>query len=127
MPEMHSIKIADGHDPGSAVHDRKVSDGPRRMHKTACQAAAARKTESQLPGASPGTRKLRGSGCQSSSRITNSFRGPWTPSTRESSMSLVAEPPLIHVMGLPACTDDLRRCTASGTSESTLSAVTTHT
>lgn len=46
-------------------------------------------------------------------------RGPWTPSTRFSSMSLVAEGPEIQVRGRPASTLGRRRATASGTSETT--------
>ena len=46
-------------------------------------------------------------------RMTSSVRGPCTPSTRSSSMSLVAEGPLIHVRGLPVA--PASRSTASGT------------
>ena len=59
---------------------------------------------------------------QSTTR-TWSVRGPWTPSTRSSSMSLVAEGPLIQVSGRVAS----RTANASGTSATTWPASTTQT
>ena len=58
-----------------------------------------------------------------SSRTTSSVRGPCTPSTRSSSMSLVALGPLIQVSGRPGS----RRGRASGTRPTTCSARTTQT
>src|SRR6478752_251187 len=61
--------------------------------------------------------------CQPSTSTTSRVRGPWTPSTRCSSMSLVADGPLIHVCGRVGS----RRASASGTLPTTWSAITTHT
>ena len=44
-------------------------------------------------------RQAGGSSCPSPTRTTCRVRGPWTPSTRSSSMSLVADGPLIQVSG----------------------------
>src|SRR5665647_2856745 len=60
-------------------------------------------------------------------RMTRSVRGPCTPSTRVSSMSLVALGPLIHVRGRPPSTEAPSAAIASGTSPTTWSSVTTHT
>ena len=60
---------------------------------------------------------------QPSTRITSRRRGPWTPSTRWSSMSLVADGPLIQVCGRVGS----RRASASGTEPTTWSVRTTHT
>lgn len=57
-------------------------------------------------------------------RMTSRLRGPCTPSTRDSSMSLVADGPLIQVSGRLAEGDS--RPTASGTSSTTWSALTMH-
>jgi 4-amino-4-deoxy-L-arabinose transferase-like glycosyltransferase len=46
---------------------------------------------------------------------TSSRRGPWTPSTRSSSMSDVADGPETSVIGRPAEAAPARRATASGT------------
>ena len=54
---------------------------------------------------------------------TISVRGPCTPSTRSSSMSLVADGPLMNVVGRVGS----RRATSSGTVSTTWSARTTHT
>ena len=56
-------------------------------------------------------------------RMTCSVRGPWTPSTRSSSMSLVAHGPLIHVCGRAGSST----LTAEGTSATTWAARTTQT
>ena len=56
-------------------------------------------------------------------RMTCNERGPCTPSTRSSSMSLVADGPLIQVCGRTGSSS----ATASGTSGTTWSARTTHT
>src|SRR5215211_4529101 len=53
--------------------------------------------------------------------MTSRVRGPWTPSTRSSSMSLVALGPLIQVWGR----EGSRRATAWGTPATTWAAVTT--
>ena len=58
-----------------------------------------------------------------STTMTSSRRGPWTPSTRWSSMSLVADGPLIQVCGRTGS----RRASASGTVPTTCSARTTQT
>ena len=55
-------------------------------------------------------------GHYASTMMTCSVRGPWTPSTRSSSMSLVALGPLIQVWGRIAEPCSIRRATASGTS-----------
>lgn len=52
-------------------------------------------------------------------------RGPWTPSTRSSSMSLVAEGPLIHVRGRPAATASRSGAMDSGTSPTSCDSCTT--
>ena len=57
----------------------------------------------------------------SSTNTTSRSRGPWTPSTRCSSMSLVADGPLIHVCGRVGS----RRASASGTLPTTWLARTT--
>src|SRR5579875_2822439 len=59
-------------------------------------------------------------------RMTSRVRGPCTPSTRLSSMSLVADGPLIQVSGRPAEAGRRSRSTASGTSSTTCPARTTH-
>ena len=55
----------------------------------------------ELAGRLPGPRRRRGRGAPAHplSRITSRVRGPCTPSTRSSSMSLVAEGPEIQVSG----------------------------
>ncbi len=58
---------------------------------------------------------------------TSSVRGPWTPSTRSSSMSDVAEGPETNVTGRPAAAASARAATASGTPATMRSASTTHT
>src|SRR5690606_27746087 len=63
----------------------------------------------------------RGGGAQVLT-ITSRVRGPCTPSTRFSSMSLVAEGPLIQVSGR----DGSSRATASGTPATIWSCRTTH-
>jgi len=64
------------------------------------------------------------SGQGGSTRMTSSVRGPCTPSTRDSSMSLVAEGPLIQVRGRAALGPS--RAMASGTSSTTWAACTMH-
>jgi hypothetical protein len=67
----------------------------------------------------PGTSKPAVQGQEQTT--TSRVRGPWTPSTRLSSMSLVALGPLIQVSGRAGS----RRATASGTVATTCPAVTT--
>ena len=58
---------------------------------------------------------------------TSSVRGPWTPSTRSSSMSDVAEGPETSVTGRPSAAASASAATASGTPATIRSASTTHT
>ena len=77
------------------------------------------------PAGGPGLPRLSPAGPQpGSTRITSSVRGPCTPSTRDSSMSLVADGPLIQVSGWPE--RGASRSIASGTSSTTWSARTRH-
>jgi hypothetical protein len=62
-----------------------------------------------------------------SAMITCSVRGPCTPSTRSSSISLVALGPLIHVCGQVLDSEAISRATASGTSLTIWSTATMHT
>jgi AhpD family alkylhydroperoxidase len=70
--------------------------------------------------------KPRSRGCQpagpGATRITSRVRGPCTPWTRSSSMSLVADGPLIQVSGRAGSS----RASASGTSATTWPACTMH-
>ena len=110
---------------GEAVEGRARRPRPRRAPHDRQGAAAAHRGAVLEPGhvpALPGqedgaVRGRRGYEHTMTSRV----RGPWTPSTRSSSMSLVALGPLIQVWGR----EGSRRATAWGTPPTTWAAVTT--
>jgi hypothetical protein len=110
---------------GEAVEGRARRPRPRRAPHGRQGPAAAHRGTVLEPGRLPAVPRQEDGAVRGrpgyEHTMTSRVRGPWTPSTRSSSMSLVALGPLIQVWGR----EGSRRATPWGTVPTTWAAVTT--